>query len=161
MLFNAATGAFRAVNCDFNSYGVSNVTYGLAVLPCRDCPAGMLTNASVPSSAAYWASDGAGRQGFTSPLACITRAGWGWNGRTASKCPAGSYSPGGLASCTPCPEWGSTPDDASAQVDLANCTLTVGYGFHDNAIVPCPVGRCSLVSRCQSACFVPLQQASA
>jgi hypothetical protein len=146
MLFNAAAGAFRAVNCDSNRYGATNITHGLAALPCRDCPAGTQANTSLPRSAAYWVSDGAGKQGFISPLACVTRPGWDWNGRTASKCPAGSYSAGNLERCTACPEGLSTADDASAQVDVSNCTLAVGYGFHDNAVVPCPLGELALCS---------------
>lgn len=61
------------------------MTPGLAANPCRDCPQGLQASTSLNSSAAYWASDGAGKQGFTNQLACVTIAGWGYNGRIASK----------------------------------------------------------------------------
>jgi hypothetical protein len=35
-------------------------------------------------------------------------------------------------------------NDPSKQVSEADCTLAVGYGFHDNTIVPCPVGECGV-----------------
>lgn len=96
MYFSAATGLFMAVNCSSNNYGVSNITYGLAAYPCRDCPAGMQTSTSLITSAAF-KSD----HGFTSPMACVTQMGYGYNGRVATKCPAGSYNDAGnYGTCT-------------------------------------------------------------
>jgi len=148
MYFSAASSSYRAVNCETNQYGVANTTYGLAAFPCRDCPAGMQTSTSLTSSNAYYVSDGAGKQGFTSPMACVTKAGYGYNGRVATKCPAGSYNAAGnYGTCTKCAVGLSTQDNADSQVSSANCTLAIGYGFHDNAIVPCPVGTYNDVLR--------------
>lgn len=145
MYFSPATNTYTAVNCDSDSYGVTETTYGLAAHPCRSCPAGMQTSTSLPNSAACYASHGNGTQGFTSPLACVTNAGYGYNGRAATKCPAGSYNAAGnYETCTQCPAGLSTPDDAAQQVSEANCVLGVGYGFHDNTTVACPVGESGL-----------------
>lgn len=145
MYFSAASNTYRAVNCDTNNYGVANITTGLAAYPCRDCPAGMMTSNSLAPSSNYYVSD-SGKQGFTNPLACVTKAGYGYNGRVATKCPAGSYNAAGnYGTCTKCASGLSTVDDADNQVSASNCTLAVGYGFHDNAIVPCPVGECVLL----------------
>jgi len=141
MYFSVSSNTYRAANCDTNSYGVSSITYGLSAYPCRDCPAGMQTSTSLPNSAAYYVSNGAGKQGFTSPMACVTKPGYGYNGRFATKCPAGSYNAAGnYDTCSQCPTGLSTPDDVNRQLSQADCTLAVGYGFHDNTIVPCPVG---------------------
>lgn len=137
-----STSRFRALNCDNDSYGVSNTTYGLSSSPCRHCPSGMVTNISLPNSNAYWVVDGSA-QGFTSPMACVTQAGYGYNGRVASRCPVGTYNPAGsYGTCTPCPAGLTTLDNAADQAEAAHCILAVGYGFHHNAIVPCPIGRC-------------------
>lgn len=153
MYFSAATNTYRAVNCDTNSFGVADATYGLAASPCRDCPAGMQTSTSLASSVAYWVSDGNGKQGFTSPMACVTLPGYGYNGRVASKCPAGSWNAGGnYAGCTSCPVGLSTADDASSQVSSSNCTVAVGFGFHNNVVMPCPVGECRSSRKTQQCC---------
>lgn len=146
MYFSAASNAYRAVNCDSNSYGVKDLTYGLAAFPCRDCPAGMETSTTAaPSSTFYTAGSG-----FTSPMACVTKAGYGYNGRVATKCPAGSYNAGGnYATCTKCAAGLTTADDASLQTTSSDCKLGPGYGFHNNAIVPCPIGEC-----CWCACLL-------
>jgi len=137
MYFSVATNAYRAVNCSSDNFGVANTTYGLAAYPCRDCPAGMQTSTSLPTSAAYYVS-----HGFTNPMACVTKPGYGYDGRVANKCPPGSYNAeGNYNTCTQCPTGLSTPDDAGSQVSEANCTLTVGYGFHGSTIMPCPMGK--------------------
>jgi len=72
----------------------------------------------------------------------VTRAGYGYDGRVANKCPVGSYNAAGnYNTCTKCDAGLSTPDDAEQQVSEANCALAVGYGFHDNTVVPCPMVR--------------------
>lgn len=144
MYYSAASATYKGVNCDTNNYGVANKTYGLAAFPCRDCPAGMQTSTSLPNSALYWSTDGATpvRQGFTSPMACVTKAGYGYNGRVANKCAAGSYNAAGnYGTCTQCAPGLSTPDDAASQVSASNCTVAKGYGFYDGAVQPCPVGE--------------------
>lgn len=89
MYYSVVSHSYMAVNCDSNSHGVAGITIGLAVNPCRKCPANMQTSLDLPASAAHWASDGAGNQGFISQLACVTVAGHGYNGMGTSKCPAG------------------------------------------------------------------------
>jgi hypothetical protein len=141
MYFSSASGTFKGVNCATNNYGAASATFGLAALPCRDCPAGMQTSVGLTSSALYWATDGAGSQGFTSPMACVTKPGFGYNGRVANKCPAGSYNAeGNYGTCTKCPVGLSTPNTAADQVSLSNCTVAKGYGYANNVVQPCPVG---------------------
>lgn len=145
MYFSTASNSYRAVNCDSNNYGVQNITYGLAAFPCRDCPGGMITNSSLPNSGAYWVVDTTSVTplgGFTSPMACVTRAGFGYNGRVATKCPAGSYNAAGTyGTCRKCPYGLTTTNDAERQVSIDDCKLAPGFGFHDNVIQPCPIGE--------------------
>lgn len=143
MYYSVVSGSYTAINCDQNSYGVSSMTAGLAPNPCRDCPAGMQTSLDLPASAAYWASDGAGKQGFTSPLACVTRPGYGYNGFSGIKCPVGWFNAAGnLQPCVKCQIGLTTPDDAASQVSQENCNPAPGYGVYGNSIVACPVGEC-------------------
>jgi hypothetical protein len=37
LYYTALTRSYRVKNCISNSYGVSNITYGLSPSPCRDC----------------------------------------------------------------------------------------------------------------------------
>ena len=142
MYYSAVSSSFVGVNCDSNSYGVGSITAGLSANPCRACAAGMHTSLDLPSSAAYWASDGAGKQGFTSPLACVTKAGHGYNGFTATKCPPGSFNAAGnYQPCSRCPVGYTTPDDAASQVSADNCTLAPGYGVYGNRTLLCPLGE--------------------
>ena len=83
------TTTWFAKNCDANSYGLKSVLYGRVVMPCRDCPAGMVTSkdaATFPNSASHFVDNGDGTGGFTDPLACVTQAGWGYSGRSTSRC---------------------------------------------------------------------------
>jgi hypothetical protein len=83
------TTTWFAKNCDANSYGVKSVLYGRVVMPCRECPAGMVTSkdaATFPNSASHYADNGDGTGGFTDPRACVSQAGWGYSGRSASRC---------------------------------------------------------------------------
>jgi hypothetical protein len=141
MYFSPASKQYSAVNCSNNSYGVANITYGLGAYPCRECPAGMQTSVSLPNSFAFYFSEG-DVAGFTNPMACVTKPGYGYNGRVATACPAGSYNDAGnYGTCTKCLAGFSTPANPEQQVSGANCAVAQGYGFHDGAIVPCPVGE--------------------
>lgn len=136
MLFTASTNSYRAVNCDSGrNYGASNTTYGLAASPCRDCPANMIT----PTSGDFYVKvDGEG--GSTSPLACKTEAGFGYNGRAAVACPKGTYSPGGtLEPCAACPNGKTTPS-TGATSDAA-CVMLPGWGLYNDGTAMCPVGK--------------------
>lgn len=151
MYYSPASKQYSAVNCSSNSYGVANTTYGLGAYPCRDCPAGMQTSTSLPSSAAFYFSEG-DVAGFTNPMACVTKPGYGYNGRVATACPAGSYNAAGnYGTCTKCAAGFSTPANPEQQVSVDNCAVAQGYGLHDNAIVPCPVGECHCCKRVAGA----------
>lgn len=54
-MFNSIEKTWRAVNCDKDNYGVTNITYGLTPAPCKPCPQNMVatTNASYPNSASW------------------------------------------------------------------------------------------------------------
>lgn len=146
MFYSQASRAFYAQNCDADNYGSPNITYGLSAYPCRDCVGGLVASTSYAKSNEFYVMDTGvtpARGGFTSPMACVTPAGYGYNGKSASKCPVGSWNPAGsLSSCTRCGYGLTTPDDAASQVDASNCKIMPGFGFHDNGIIPCPVGEC-------------------
>lgn len=106
MYYSRLSGEFRGVNCDLNSYGVANTTLGRTLRPCRPCRPGMTAADALPVSAAYLVLDEStpALGGFTSALACVTKAGHGYNGWYAPRCSPGSYNPGGnYQNCTQCP----------------------------------------------------------
>jgi hypothetical protein len=90
----SATGfVYKARNCGAgsgavaNSYGVNaNQVFGLAQMPCKICPTGTEVTANAEKIALYRAT-----KGFFNPLACVTKAGYGWDGRVATQCPKGWY----------------------------------------------------------------------
>jgi hypothetical protein len=143
MYFNAITTTYWAANCSSNNYGAGSTTYGLAADPCQECPRGMITDALSEPSKSYLAP-----HGFTHPLSCVTKRSYGVDGLIASKCAAGSWNAGGnYKPCTPCGPGLSTQlsvndQDAYKQDSEDDCTLDVGFGLHDGAIMPCPVGEC-------------------
>lgn len=148
MMYSRADNRFRAVNCDTNNYGVSAKTTGLAAFPCRSCPAGMQTfQTGYPATSSQYffthpnfGSDAI--QGFDDPKACVTLAGYGYNGRVASKCTQGSYNAAGnYGTCTQCPAGLTTSRVDTEQVVVTDCKLAEGYGFYDNAYVACPIGE--------------------
>lgn len=92
---------YKARNCGSgganlpNSYGVADKVYGLAQTPCKLCPAGTKADndlADANTLAGYQAIRAA--NGFFNPLACVTKPGYGWDGRVASLCPKGWYNVG-------------------------------------------------------------------
>jgi hypothetical protein len=88
MYYSPESKLFRAVNCATNNYGVKSKTTGLAAYPCRACPAGMETSDSLASEntdaglayAAFKATNS-----YTDPKACVTKVGFGYNGRVATQ----------------------------------------------------------------------------
>lgn len=153
MYYSAASQTFYAANCDEDSYGGANITYGLAANPCRECPIGLVAQTMYPTSAAHYTMDTSvtpNRGGFTGPRACVTQAGFGYNGKVSTRCPVGTWNPAGsLTPCTQCGFCLSTVNDPANQVDASNCTLAAGCGYHSGAIVPCPVGE--FVCFCKAA----------
>lgn len=81
LYFSTLTNTWRARNCDTNSYGVSNKTYGLTPAPCRDCPTGQVATRAAPFTipSRFFAAAG-NDTGFTSVMACVNMPGglWVW-----------------------------------------------------------------------------------
>jgi hypothetical protein len=77
LYFNTLTNTWRAKNCESNSYGMSNKTYGLSPAACRDCPTGQVatTAAGYPTSASFFVDNGDGTKGFISVKACVNQPG--------------------------------------------------------------------------------------
>lgn len=92
---NGTTKGYKARDCGItggvaNSYGVTgDKVYGLAQTPCKLCPAGTQVDGTQSPS-----SDLLATKGFYGPLACVTKAGYGWDGRVASLCAKGWFNPG-------------------------------------------------------------------
>lgn len=155
------SGTFKAVWCDANNYGASGDKFGLEAAPCTACPNNMVTikptgNPSFPAPSSppfYSDADGiAGCDGgFTDPKACVTKPGYGYDGRISYKCPPGSFNEGGnRKACQQCPYGRTTTDIATQQTSEANYGIAPGFGFHDGAIVLCPIGELL----CQNAMHV-------
>lgn len=131
----ASPPKYRAVNCLVDKYGAAKKIPGLAVYPCRDCPAGMKTDSALASTTQYWAAG----KGATDPLACVTKSGYGYNGRTANLCPAGSYNTGGNRDpCTQCT--GGLTNIVKGSDAATSCKVPPGSGWIGNQVVSCPVG---------------------
>lgn len=79
LYFAKLTGTWRAQNCNNDSYGVPNITYGLTPASCKDCPQGLVARMSrampYSSSARWYSSNATGAGGFTSVMACVTQPG--------------------------------------------------------------------------------------
>lgn len=77
LYFETLTKTYRAKDCDSNSYGVSNVTYGLNPDPCRTCPDGTVASnmAAYSNSAQYFVRNSDGTGGFNNVKACVTKPG--------------------------------------------------------------------------------------
>lgn len=101
IFYSASTNTYSVRDCGVGQYGLPNATYGLDPFPCRDCPKGMTTSKTFAQSAQYYVEDSAGRGGFTDIKACVTMPGWAYRGRTAERCPAGTWAAPGSGSCTP------------------------------------------------------------
>jgi hypothetical protein len=156
MYYNAASKTYWAANCNSNNYGVKATTYGLAANPCHDCPAGMHTSATLDLTKNYRNPTGIdtnGLVGFTDPLACVTNTAYGFDGRIASRCAAGSWNAGGNhLPCTQCGYGLSTllantavgsieATEAAKQDDAEDCKLDIGFGYYDSTIMQCPIGK--------------------
>lgn len=97
-----------------------------------------------PNSASRYVDNGDGTRGFTSKWACVTRPGWGFNGRWSFPCEKGSFNSGdNWYDCTPCPGIGQTTAAAGAGVKVSDCGTAPGYGFQAGAIAACPIGECA------------------
>lgn len=141
MFYNPLQDKFVAMNCDLDNYGVANKTAGLSAFPCKQCPAGLQARQTLPNSAKYYATQG-DKQGFTHPLACVTKKGHGYNG---IKCAPGSYNDeGNYGDCKQCPMGMTTANDAALQVTEGDCVLDGGFGVYGGVKSECPVGELGL-----------------
>jgi hypothetical protein len=91
---------YKARNCGVdvgsgavaNSYGVAGAkVYGLAQSPCKLCPAGTKADTAITGG---WYTAYKATNGFFDPLACVTKPGYGWDGRVATLCAKGWYNEG-------------------------------------------------------------------
>ena len=135
MTLNRATGLFVANQCPQDTYGAKELTYGLMFTPCKPCSKGLLTLGTGP-----WISHDD----------CVNPPGYGWDGFTASVCPAGFYSASGsMLRCAACPLYRNTTsttppfNDPPAslpvpagtgidQDDITDCKVVPGYGVVGN-----------------------------
>jgi hypothetical protein len=135
---------FQARNCDSNSYGVSKISYGRTVFPCRECANNMITSTdkiNFPNSASHFVDNGDGIRGFVNVNACVTRAGFGYASRQSDMCAEGTYNDkDSYDICKPCP-FGTTTAGVGLGVTVDDCKLARGFGFHDGRIGNCPVGK--------------------
>ncbi|WIA10380.1 hypothetical protein OEZ85_010572 [Tetradesmus obliquus] len=122
-----------------NSYGVTDKVYGLAQTPCKLCPAGTQVSATLaasdpPGYGAYLAT-----KGFFNPLACVTKPGYGWDGRVATPCPRGWYNGGdNYKACTQC-DYGLTTANPES-TSIGACLSAPGFGKYDLKMMQCPAG---------------------
>jgi hypothetical protein len=122
MFYSPDTKLFRAVNCQTNNYGVKEKTTGLAAYPCRACPAGMETDDQNIPSKSYLATNG-----FIDPKACVTKVGFGYNGRVATQCRPDSYNAAGnYGTCTQCPTGAANSTLAASAWCSVTLTSLVG-----------------------------------
>lgn len=145
LYFTTLTNSWRAKNCITNSYGVSNKTFGLTPYACRDCPANMVTvnNASYPKSSAFFVDNNDTTKGFIDVRACVTVAGYGYNGRVAQACDMGYYNgKDNYDLCKKC-DYGLTTAGVGAGVAPSSCGLAAGFGLDavSKTILPCAIGE--------------------
>lgn len=153
LYFETLTQSWRARNCSSNSYGVDKIAYGLTSFACRPCPQGMTTSTDAtqyPNSAAWFVRDNAtGTEGFTSPMACVNQAGYGYNGRVSQPCIKGFWNAKDTyGTCTAC-GYGLTTSAVGAGKSATDCGVAAGFGFDGTTVQLCPMGECLF---CEAAC---------
>lgn len=115
--------------------GVASRTYGLAANPCKPCSTGL----EITSTSASGHTDPASG-GIIDAAACVTKPGWGWDGRISTECPKGSWAVGGdLSPCTEC-GFGLTTVGTATNAS-ASCLLAEGYGSVSGVLQLCPIGE--------------------
>uniref|UniRef100_A0A383VXC6 Tyrosine-protein kinase ephrin type A/B receptor-like domain-containing protein n=1 Tax=Tetradesmus obliquus TaxID=3088 RepID=A0A383VXC6_TETOB len=125
-----------------DSYGVADKVYGLAQTPCKLCPAGTKVDTTQSPSNTYMVTSPS-NAGFFNPLACVTKAGYGWDGRAATLCAKGWYNAGNnYKACTQC-AYGLTtpvPDVNTVHIADTDCKVAPGFGEYDDKLQLCPIG---------------------
>lgn len=142
-VYQSAAG-FRVEVCSGSNYGVAGKTNGVSAMPCRDCPSGMETKVGNAMSDMF--KDGTSG-GYYDSRACVTKVGYGYNGRIATKCQVGSWNAGGNnATCTAC-GYGKTTEswgvDGAGQDAVDDCVVAAGFGTYSGVIQTCPKGSYS------------------
>lgn len=148
---------YKARNCGAgtdnvaNSYGVYADTFGLAQTPCKLCPAGTVVDSDNPPSKGFLAAG----QGFYDPQACVTKPGYGYDGRVATLCPKGWYNAGNnYLACTQC-GYGlttGTPSDSALKTTADNCLAAAGFGEYYSKMQLCPAGTFAATDRARGLC---------
>lgn len=140
---------YRGVDCATNNYGAAAKTPGLAIFPCRDCPANLVTSKSITPQ--YFSNTTApdtttAQIGFTSAAACLTQAGYGVSGRGSDQCAVGTWNAGGNnGSCTPCGTGFTT--EGKGKTSIADCRVQIGYGYYNSKVTSCPAGTYNNVTK--------------
>ncbi|WIA38112.1 hypothetical protein OEZ86_001474 [Tetradesmus obliquus] len=115
---NATTAKMMGIKpCPAGTYGVANITFGLANSPCKSCTKGLKSN-----------------PGSTSFKDCKNPAGFSYSSEGANQCPDNHYATkGAMTGCVPCPEGRITayiPGDGSVQASIHDCKVPPGYGVY-------------------------------
>lgn len=148
LYYESLTQSWRARNCSSNNYGVDRITYGLSSSACRPCPQGMMTSTDrmqYPNSSAWFVRDNATKtEGFTSPMACVNQAGFGYNGRISQPCGRGTWSlKDSYGTCVSC-GYGLTTSGVGAGRTAADCGVAAGFGYDESTVQLCAVGKCCI-----------------
>ncbi len=155
MIYKAKDCGLGAAGYVPNSYGVAgDKVYGLAQTPCKLCPANMVVTTSTPSS--NYSVTGAN---FWDPLACVTKPGYGYDGRVSSLCAKGWYNEGNnYLACTQC-AYGLTTDVPNVEgtnTDAeADCQAAPGFGNYNGTMQQCPAGTYNDVWRAKTLACKP------
>lgn len=105
-----------------------------------------INNATYSQSALYWtnATDGSA-YGFTSPLACVTINGYGYNSRVAQACEKGYYNAlNNREDCKPC-GYGLTTAGVGLGFVEGDCGIAPGFGYDGSTIRECECVRLLLL----------------
>jgi hypothetical protein len=150
LYFETLTQSWRARNCSNNNYGVDKVAYGLSSAACRPCPQGMITSTDriqYPNSSAWFVrSNTTSTEGFTSPLACVNQAGYGYNGRVSQPCNKGFWgAKDTYGTCVAC-GYGLTTSAVGAGKSVADCGVAAGFGYDGTTVQLCAMGECLLAT---------------
>jgi hypothetical protein len=149
---------YRAVTCNSGSnYGTFGATaeegvkYELDIAQCEECPTGTATKSMSVAlySADRYAYDAA-TGGFYSPTACLTAAGFSFDGIQATPCPKGWYNDAqgdDANKCTECPTGITTYSEQSQSA--ADCKYVLpGWQFPNAANPAANVTQCSHGEQC-------------
>lgn len=120
----------------------ADVTGSLSV--CLAGPTNMVTSkdGDYSNSAQFYIKQG-DAEGYTDVKACVTKDGYGYNGRNSQPCEAGTYNARNTYdTCKPC-GFGLTTEGVSKGITFASCGLAAGFGYDAvlKAVVPCPIGE--------------------